>query len=351
MRLALEIYAQASSGLSVVFQALVICMVFSAAGEASAQSIVLRNLSRIYPAAIQSLDGESLTLAGGEKVTWDRVLQVDVDADWQQRIEQKVREIGEPLYRLKYRLQQNNVAGAYEIARQWYQQEDRSFSGVQANFMVCRAIMLGRLEGGERAAAIEPMLQALILQQQCEQGFLDSLPHIAFAPDELKAGIHEGFLPVWSSQEEAAPQLKRLFSGFDLDEQVARWPGLAVYLCSLSIHAQQRERAPSWGLAMQGVPQLRRWQGMLNKRFSRMTLPTLTAGLEDGLRVAALYCWASDREQQAAKSDRVLALLKIVANDGERYPRVAKLALARSIELTEDPKVRKVLQAELMPSP
>lgn len=345
--LARKITAQAALRFAILSSMLTMCLTLLAASKASAQAIVLRDLSRISPATIQDLDEESLTLAGGQKLTWDRVLQTNVDATWQARIEQNVREIGEPLYRLKQRLQQNNVAGAYEIAQQWYQQEDRSFAGAQANFMVCRAIMLGRLDDGERESAIEPMLQSLILQQQCEQRFLESVPEIAFAADELKTGIHEDFLPVWSSQEEAARQLKRLSSSFELDQHVARWPGLGLYLSSLAIHAQQREQAADWDVAIQRVPQLRPWQRVFSARLSQTPLATLTDGLEGGLRVVATCWWASDADQQASQSERVLALLKIVANDGQRYPRVAKLALSRSIELTEDPSVREILQSAL----
>ena len=60
-----------------------------------------------------------------------------------------------------------------------------------------------------------------------------------------------------------------------------------------------------------------------------------------------IYGWASDPNQQAAKSERVLALLKIVANDGGRYPSVTKLALSRAIELTDNPQVQEALRAQL----
>ena len=336
-----------STGIASVAQVLFCLLMLWGSSNASAQAIVLRDLSRIYPASIQDASDESLELVGGRKLSWDQVLQADVDVAWQQRIDEKVREIGEPRYRLKHRLQQNNVAGAYAIAKTWYQNEERVFVGEEANFMVCRAIMLGRLREGKRESVIAPMLQALILQQQCEQEFLDSLPDVVFAEDELKAGIHDDFLPVWSSPTEAVKQLKHLDSEFELDQLVERWPGLGLYLSSLAIYAQQQELSLGWNATMQRVPQLRPWQRVFNTRLSQTPLATLTKGLEGGLRISAIYGWASDPDQQAAKSERVLALLKIVANDGGRYPSVTKLALSRAIELTDNPQVQEALRAQL----
>ena len=222
--------------------------------SASAQTIVLRDLSRISPATIQDVDQESISLTDGRKLTWDQVLQANVDSAWQKQIEQNVRTIGEPLYRLKHRLQHQNISGAYEIAQQWYQNDEQAFAGEEANFLVCRAMMLGRIENGDRELVLEPLLQSLILQQQCEPAFLQSVPKIVFAADAFKTEIDENFLPIWTSEVQAAAQLKRLSSNFELDKHVSNWPGLAVYLSSLAIHAKDRQRAAQWSAAITAGP-------------------------------------------------------------------------------------------------
>jgi len=56
-----------------------------------------------------------------------------------------------------------------------------------------------------------------------------------------------------------------------------------------------------------------------------------------------MYWWATAKEQQAAKPERVLALLKIVANYQDQFPSLAKESLARAVELTDDPDQKAVL--------
>ena len=308
-----------------------------------AQEIVLRDLSRITNVSVTSATDESLTLSDGKQLSWDEVLQVRVDPVWQKPVDERIAKFGLPLYRLKHRLRQKNHDGAFEIARDWYDNDQNQFAGANANFLVCRSIMLGRIARGENGKAIEAMIRAMELQDQCSAKLLDSIPGIRFEENELKTQLCKQLLPVWGTTEEARAQLSKLDDQFDLKGLVQKWPGLAVYLSSMAVHSSQRERMTEWNSAMGKVSRFRPWQRVLNKDLSRAPLSTLIDGTEGPLRVTTMYWWAIAEDQQAAKAERVLTLLKIVANYKDQFPILARESLARAVELTEDPDEKAAL--------
>ena len=211
-------------------------------------------------------------------------------------------------------------------------------------FLVSRAVMLGRIEAGQAERALEPAVRALLLQQKCSRAFLDSFPGLAFADNEFKTTICQDLSPVWSSAEECSKQLNKIGEKFDLDDLVIEWPGLAVYFSSMAVHARQRERMIVWSPAMGAIPELRPWQRILGSNFSRVPLSVLTRDTKGSLRVSTMYWWATAEDQQASKADRVLTLLKIVANYNEQFPALSKMALAHAIELSDDPKIKQALK-------
>ncbi len=314
------------------------------ANATSAQEIVLRDLSIISSVAVKSVDDEYLSLTDGQNLTWDRVLKSRVDPVWQKQVDERVRRIGLPLFRLKHRLQRADIRGAFDIANQWYENNEQQFVGDEANFLVARAIMLGRIRTGDREKALKPMLQALMLQQNCSQEFVASIPGQSFSDEELRSGICEDFLPIWNSTESSRSELGKLSTEFELDKLVSKWPGVAVYLSSLAVHAGQRERADNWNAAMSRVPGLRGWQQVLGTNLSQTPLSILIRNTSGQLRVSAMYWWSVDPEQLASKADRVLTLLKIVSNYGSEFPELSKMSLAKAIELSDDPEVKRALQ-------
>jgi hypothetical protein len=318
---------------------------FFSASTCLSQEIVLRDLTRISNVAVQDVNDEFLSLSDGQKLTWDQVLQANVDPVWQRPLDQNINNFGLALYRLKHRLRLKNFNGAYEIAKDWYQRDQQKFAGSEANFLVCRAIMLGRIDSGETELSVEPMVRALLLQQKCSSAFLNSFSGLAFSESEFKTQLCDDLVPVWSSTEQCAKQLNRLEAEFDLEALTNSWPGLAVYLSSMAVHAQQRERMRPWNSSMGSVVEFRPWQRMMNSNLSRTPLSVLIRDTEGTLRVSTMYGWATAEDQQASKSDRVLALLKIVANYREEYPALAKMSLAEAAALTDDSEEREMLQS------
>ncbi|WP_148618577.1 hypothetical protein [Mariniblastus fucicola] len=313
---------------------------------------MLRDLDRIRGVSVTAVNDEFLELSSGQKLGWDKVLQAQVDPAWQDEVDRRISQFGLPLFRLKHRLQQKSFSGAFEIASRWYENgEDdvnieRQFAGDEANFLVCRAMMLGYIGRGETEKAVEPMIRALLRQEECSAAFLESFSELAFSKGELEVRVCDGYLPVWSSAEAATAELDRLESCLDLDQLAQRWPGLAVYFSSLAVHASRRQRMTAWSPAMASVPELRRWQRVLGSDMSRMPLSRLVADTEGGIRVATMFWWATDQDQQASAPERVLTLLKIVANYQSQFPVIANLARKRAIELTADPHEQVLLQEQ-----
>ena len=329
------------------FSSLLFVVLLFPASFCFSQEIILRDLTRIQGVAVEKVSDEFLSLTDGQKLSWDRVLQGRVDPVWQKPFNECIEKFGLPLYRLKHRLKQQNVAGAFDIATKWYDSDAQSFVGDEANFLVSRAVMLGRIKRGDRLGAVEPMIRAIELQQKCSQAFLDSFSEIVFGNDALKTAIIDELLPVWASTEETRATLDKLEESFELSALVNRWPGLAVYLSSMAVNINQRQRMSTWNSAMGSVPQLRQWQRVLGTNLSRAPLSRSIDGAEGAFRVTTIFWWATAAEQQASKRQRVLALLKIVANYADQFPILAKDALAQAIELTDDPDEKAAIEKAL----
>lgn len=317
---------------------------FASVSTCFAQEIVLRDLTRISSVPVQDVNNEFLVLTNGQKLTWDQILQTQVDPVWQKQLDQRLKTIGLPLYRLKHRLRQKNFSGAFEIAKDWYGSDQQKFAGTESEFLVCRAVMLGRIAAGQRELSVEPMIQALKLQQECSSAFLEPFSHLAFSDSEFMTELCHDLSPIWTSREECLKQLGILEAKFDLKLLTNRWPGLAVYLSSMAVHAQQRERMQQWNSAMGSVAEFRPWQRMMNSNLSRTPLSVLIRDTEGSLRVSTMYWWATDPDQQAPKPDCVLTLLKIVANYQEEFPALSELSLQQAIKLTDDPEEIELLQ-------
>jgi hypothetical protein len=329
---------------SLALRACILAFVILCGSYCSAQEIILRDLTRIREVPVTKIDDAYLYLTNGQKLTWDRILQARVDAKWQESLDSNVKRIGVPLYRLKHRMSQQNIDGAFEIAKDWCENETQSFAGDEANFLVSRAVMLGRIRRGARARAVEPMILAMQRQEKCSDSFLKSFASIAFERDELRTAICDDLLPVWSAVGETQSELDLLSRRFELSSLVTKWPGLAVYLSSMAVHIDQRQRMTDWNFAMGAVPQLRQWQRVLGSDLARTPLSRLIDRSEGPFRVTVMYWWATAREQRASKRQRVLTLLKIAANYGDHFPVLSQEAISKAAELTDDPVEQIVIE-------
>lgn len=325
---------------------LVVALCIVQCALAVGQEIVLRDLTRIRNVEIKSLEDDGVRLTDGQTLTWDRILVARVGDSFQAKLDRELKQQGLSLFRLKHRIQTGNRDGAFEIANHWYQNENQRFGGAEANFLVCRSVMLGRIRRQESEHAVEPMIRALRLQEDCSQEFLDQFPDFIFRDSELKTEICEGFVPVFGKVASVQQALNQLEDTFDLDALTRRYPALAVYLCAMAIHVQQRERAEGWNTAMGSVQQLRPWQRILGSTMSRVPLSRLLDGTEGSLRVAAMYWWATADGQMASKQQRLLTLLKIVAAYSQQFPSLAQRSAFAAAELCDDPTLVQMLTGQ-----
>lgn len=324
----------------------VYCLICVDSQVVDSQVIILRNLQQVEDATVQGVDNASLRLSDGRTFHWDQILKANVRDPWQQEIETRIETIGLPLYRLKRRLSMNDTPGAYRIAREWYLNEERAFENSEEQFLVCYAVMMGRINEGAFASAVDPMIRAIQIQGDCSQAFLDRFKHVTFQPHELKTAIYDRLLPIWSKPNETAMQLEHLQRQHDLETLVKTYPGIAVYLSSMAAQTGQRELMRDWNVAMGSVPELRAWQRVLASDLSRTPLRRLIDGSEGSIRVVTMHWWATATDQQASKRKRMLTLLKIAAYYSQQFPDLAKRSMLEAAKLTDDPEEQIVLGKE-----
>lgn len=311
----------------------------------SAQVIVLRDLSRVQGVGVKNVNDEALTLADDRQLSWDRILQADVGSVWQQDVDDRVAQIGLPLFRLKQRLRVGDFAAALEIAEPAYR-GDRPFAGSDANFLVCRAVMQRRIEAGRFAEAVEPMFRAVMLQDQCRQETLDSFPHLLFDSNALKTEICEQLLPIWPDVKATKTQLVSLANSADVSKLIKTHPAAAIYLATMAAQTGQSQQLARWEADLE-IEELRPWRLLIKPDFAKTYYSRMLPGAAGSLRVVAMYQWATDRASGESNANRrVLALLNIVANYQQRFPQAAALALEAAIELSDDAVQREILQQE-----
>lgn len=311
----------------------------------SAQVIVLRDLSRVLNVAVKSLDDEALTLMDDRQYSWDQILQADVAPRWQKELNDRVTRIGLPLFRLKQRLRISDFKGAMEIAESVYR-GDAAFVGCDANFLVCRSVMQGRIEAGQFAEAVEPMFRAVILQEQCRKETLDSFPHLLFEPNVLKAEVCEQLLPIWPDHDAAKTELARLAKSADVEAFVETHPAAAVYLATMAARTEQYELASRWSAALDSA-ELRPWRLLIKPDFAKTYYSQMVRDAVVPLRLVAMYQWATDpRSGESNSNRRVLELLKIVANYQKKFPQASRLSLQAAISISDDSAEREILQQE-----
>lgn len=140
----------------------------SAQDSTSEPRILLRNLERITDFSIKQIDEDGLQVqpkssgSGHRQVTWDEVQELRLASPAEQsQAEKLLKELGEPLFRLRSRLAAGNIAEIAQPAKQLYPR----FVGLKgpSSRLVLQSSYLSHLHSGEREEAIVPYLLWLSL--------------------------------------------------------------------------------------------------------------------------------------------------------------------------------------------
>src|SRR5687767_7765212 len=119
-----------------------------APAAARADRLVLRNLTILQNRAVQGFDEDGVRLDGGMVVGWDEIERGSVAAEQQAKFDALLKELGEPLYRVRQRLRTGDHEGLVAAAEQVFPRYAGRVS--RAAYLVAQATMWGRLAVGRR---------------------------------------------------------------------------------------------------------------------------------------------------------------------------------------------------------
>ena len=153
----------------------------------AADRIILRNLELVADKTALSVDEDGIRLdgkrGGSNLLTWDEIERGRVGDTLQPQFDKHLAELGPPLYRLRQRLKIGDYEGLEETAEKVYPRFVNRES--QTAYLVCQAVMWGRLARGKREAAVEPYLRCLELLRRgaAKESLLPGSRRLAVAPD------------------------------------------------------------------------------------------------------------------------------------------------------------------------
>lgn len=323
-----------------------------------ADRIVLRKLEVISDRTVVSFDEEGVRLDDGRTLGWDEIEQGTVSLR-PQEFDRMLREVGDPLYRLRQRLSVGDYGGAKEPAETLWPRF-RMRQGRSA-YWASVALMWARLAEGRREEAVVPYLVAWSQQQRLQA---PRSPYTLPGPRQLIIEEGTGFCPdlmpvAWQPQA-AKDALTDV--GVAVGQLPPPWPIAArVYYATLAVAAGEYARAAT--ALNDPAPELAPWREVIAVEVACHTgqeVPDAARvaerwpGWNGALRVAALFALGRYLLQQndpAHTSQGLLHLLRIAAEhpsgvDAEPVA-VALHRAMTALEAQNDPLASLALRREI----
>ncbi len=192
---------------------LVALLLHFAASPCPADRIILRNLQILDNKTVKSFDEDGVILDGFRLITWDEIERGQVDPDRQEAFDRMLAELGDPLYRIRRRLEDGDYksippatddAGAPERATEYKSlltESEAVYPRYQGRtsktaYMVFQGLMWARLEAGRRAEALQPYFDSYAyLRKVGEAGA--TLPGDRRLQVDMETGLTQEIAPVW----------------------------------------------------------------------------------------------------------------------------------------------------------
>jgi hypothetical protein len=331
------------------------------AASARADRIVLRNLTMLTGTVTQ-FDEDGVIIEAAEKrtVTWDEIEAGTVAADKQAAFDAMLAKLGEPLFRIKARLDKGSYEGMAASAESAYP----VYAGRKSAsaYMVCQGLMWGRLQEGKREQAVEPYLRCIEYLRQ-NGGKADSLPGSRRLVVDLATGLSPELPPVWfdaAAAREALPGVKETIRGM----ATPRPSGAYLIYATLALAAGEAAEAEPFLSAVDestpAVVQLRDI-ALAQREVQAGTAGEAVRRLQrsiDGLlpvNKPLAQFWIGMARLTAAdapgKRDGVLELLRLPALYGKQSPELAAAGLyhaLKTLEALEDNAGSIALRKELL---
>lgn len=310
-------------------------------------NVVLRDLTLISDRTINSFDQNAVRLSDGSELSWDQILRGHVAVDQQGKFDRYVRDIGLPLFQMKQRIRLRDWTRLNEIADLLFVQ----YSGEDSTIgkTVCLASAKGKLETGERAAAVLPFLMATVKQSTLSD---ETLGAMGYQPDELEIGVSVQLLPVWFDLDLAKVQRQALMAfAAELGDKFPE--GGFVYLASFSLALEEFEEAKRFANQISGSHEtLLQWRQLLLSEVDRRTRVDLhrvnrfqvDAKTPAEVRAASRYFDAIAAEKSMQEGNPLPVLLehmKVAALWGEQFPNLSSAAMYRAVRLAKSAEMSK----------
>ena len=334
---------------------------FSAAGMlilvasiARGDQLVLRDLTRISGVQISRFDEDGILLENGDRYGWDRIERGTVATDKQPAFDRSLRELGEPLFRIRKRLDAGDYRELENEAETLYPRY-RSRQSPTA-YVVCQSVMWARLASGRREAAVEPYLRCFTILRSHGDEVVD-LPGKRRLRFDLQTGMSSELVPVWFSAKEAEQALPHVF------QAVAEMPeprpeGTRIYYATLALTIGRVEDARRVldGIrgeepALQQLREIVRAQLAIATGAAEAAADQLTERLEQydaGTKPLAIY-WLGTAQLRSkipeTQQRGLLRLMHLPAAYSKRYPELAAAALYRAAEFFSERRQTQPLAA------
>jgi len=326
------------------FGLLVGLMLCAPSGAIAADRIVLRNLKIISGKEVLSFDPDGVKLQGEQVVPWDEIEKGTVSASQQAEFDRMLKQLGEPLYRIRKRLD----AGDYEGLLEHAEPVSAHFVGRRSKtaYMVFQALMWGRLAAGQREKALAPYLYCFEYARAIGVKKA-TLPGNRRLQCDVATGMTTELAPVWfdpRAAKEALPEVKA--AGGSMSRPIPE--GVLIYYATLALTAGEQATASKVFGGVKGsrpvLAQLRdiamAQQEVVAGRPGQAVgrLEAAVDRLEPENKPLAVYWLGMAKlgaDHQRTRYKGVLQLLRLPALYGKSHPDLAGAGLAQTMQTLE----------------
>ncbi len=324
------------------------------------QELILRNFERVDPSRIRALDENGIRLDDGRLVWLDDIIRASIGPR-QSELDPLLKEIGNPVFRIRSRLESRDWVGAMRVASRFAAHPSVA-NNARYRFLVNLALMRGNLIQGNRERAIEPFLNAALIQRQIQDAEVLTWSSVALPVRDCQLLCSSEFMPIWFNRERASEQFMVLEQKVS-EQRLPHAGGVLVYLASLSLAAGNGENAQRFLAELKKDVALDDWQQVLsaeyelefgNPNLGQAQLAERINQWEQQPRLMARFLQGSSYLAHPGSINGInasLALLTIPATSGGRYPEFEAASLYHAIQIAssqDNSQESEILRGELL---
>lgn len=338
---------------------LLAALLVAASPAQGAGRIILRNLQTIEDKKVLSFNEDGVQLEGGRVLGWDEIERATVDPAQQEAFNRALAELGDPLYRVRRRLEDGDYKSIPPVAEEGSGKPAPEYKSLlteteavfaryagrrsKTAYMVFQGLMWARLEAGRREEALEPYLECYEYLRTVGPAHA-SLPGKRRLEFDLATALTPELAPVWFDPQAAKAALPRVLAAVGRMRKPLP-DGVRIYCASLALAAGEEASARN---ALDGlkadVPAIAQLRGILEAQREVQSqkpgaaverLREAVGTLDPMNRPPALY-WLGLAETGAAdpgaRREGALRLLHLPALYGKAHPELAAAGLYQAMK-------------------